>query len=141
MQFLRFLLNGTSSLCMRPVSLTQYEGARSARICSAAKTPLVLLKFIKALITDLNQNLISGRDTEPNFSRSAARPVMYTAMRAGAIEKALFVGGSNAESLSVSASALGLDSYKITKGGWKLTKENVDKIIPVIPGNPGWTAA
>jgi hypothetical protein len=56
---------------------------------------------------------------------------MYTAMRTGAIEKALFVGGSNAESLSVSASALGLDSYKITKGGWKLTKENVDKIIPV----------
>jgi hypothetical protein len=57
---------------------------------------------------------------------------MYTAMRTGAIEKALFVGGSNAENLSVSASALGLDSYKITKGGWKLTKDNVDKIIPVI---------
>jgi hypothetical protein len=89
-------------------------------------------KFIKALITDLNQNLISGRDTEPNLSRSAVRPVMYTAMRTGAVEKALFVGGSNAENLSISASALGLDSYKITKGGWKLTKENVDKAIPVL---------
>ena len=34
-------------------------------------------KFIKAFITDLNQNLIAGRDMEPNLSRSAARPVMY----------------------------------------------------------------
>ncbi len=34
-------------------------------------------KFIKALIMDLNQNLISGRDAEPNLSRSAMRPVMY----------------------------------------------------------------
>jgi hypothetical protein len=57
---------------------------------------------------------------------------MYTAMRTGAVEKALFVGGSHAENLSVSASALGLDSFKITKGGWKLSKESVDKLIPVL---------
>ncbi len=81
---------------------------------------------------DLNQNLISGRDSEPNLSGSAVRPVMYTAIRTGAVEKALFVGGSKAENLSISASALGLDSYKITKGGWKLTKDNVDKVIPVL---------
>jgi hypothetical protein len=89
-------------------------------------------KFIKTLISDLNQNLISGRDTEPNLSRRAARPAMYTAMRTGAVEKALFVGGSNAQNLSQSASALGLDAYKITKGGWKLTRENVDQLIPVL---------
>jgi hypothetical protein len=57
---------------------------------------------------------------------------MYTAMRTGAVEKALFVGGSNAENLSISASALGLDSFKITKDGWKLSKENVDTFIPVL---------
>jgi hypothetical protein len=41
------------------------------------------------------------------------------------VEKALFIGGSNAQNLSHSASALGLDAYKITKGGWKLSKDNV----------------
>jgi hypothetical protein len=59
---------------------------------------------------------------------------MYTALRTGAIEKAVFVGGSNTSNLaysaSASASALGLDAYKIAKGGWKLSKENVDKLLP-----------
>ncbi len=54
---------------------------------------------------------------------------MYTALRA--IEKAVFVGGSNASNLAYSASALGLDAYKIAKGGWKLSKENVDKLLPI----------
>jgi hypothetical protein len=55
---------------------------------------------------------------------------MYTALRTGAIEKAVFVGGSNASNIAYSASALGLDAYKIAKGGWKLSKENVDKLLP-----------
>jgi hypothetical protein len=55
---------------------------------------------------------------------------MYTAIRTGAVEAAVFVGGSNALNLAYSASALGLDAYQLAKGGWKLTKENVDKIIP-----------
>ncbi len=32
--------------------------------------------------------------------------------------------------LVYSASALGLDAYKIAKGGWKLSRENVDKLLP-----------
>jgi hypothetical protein len=55
---------------------------------------------------------------------------MYTALRTGAIEKAVFVGGSNASNLAYSASALGLDAYKIAKGGWKLSRGNVDKLLP-----------
>jgi hypothetical protein len=55
---------------------------------------------------------------------------MYTALRTGAIEKAVFVGSSNASNLAHSASALGLDAYNFTKGGWKLSKENVDKLLP-----------
>ncbi len=43
---------------------------------------------------------------------------------------AVFVGGSNAEKLSVAASELGLDVYKHTKGGWKLTNDSVDKLLP-----------
>ncbi len=87
-------------------------------------------KFLEKLITDLNSNLLAGRDKEPNLSRSAKRPAMYTALRAGAIEKAVFVGGSHASNLAYAASALGLDAYKIATGGWKLSKENVDKVLP-----------
>jgi hypothetical protein len=85
---------------------------------------------LEKLIADLNSNLLAGRDTEPNLSRSAKRPAMYTALRTGAIEKAVFVGGSHANNLAYAASALGLDAYKIAKGGWKLSKENVDKLLP-----------
>jgi hypothetical protein len=46
------------------------------------------------------------------------------------VEAAVFVEGSNALNLAYSASALGLDAYQLAKGGWKLTKENVDKILP-----------
>ena len=74
--------------------------------------------------------MLAGRDKDPNLSRSASRPAMYIAIRTGAVEAAVFVGGSNALNLAYSASALGLDAYQLAKGGWKLTKENVDKIIP-----------
>jgi hypothetical protein len=87
-------------------------------------------KFLENFISDLNSNLLAGRDKEPNLSRSAKRPAMYTALRTGAIEKAVFVGGSHASNLAYAASALGLDAYKIATGGWKLSKENVDKILP-----------
>ncbi len=65
-------------------------------------------KVLEKLITDLNSNLLAGRDKEPNLSRSAKRPAMYTALRTGAIEKAVFVGGSHASNLAYAASALGL---------------------------------
>jgi hypothetical protein len=35
----------------------------------------------------------------------------------------------NAGNLAFAASALGLDAYRISKGGWKLLKENVDKLL------------
>ncbi len=87
-------------------------------------------KFLDKFISDLNNNLLAGRDKEPNLSRSAKRPAMYTALRTGDIEKAVFVGGSNAGNLAFSASALGLDAFRISKGGWKLSKDNVDKLLP-----------
>jgi hypothetical protein len=87
-------------------------------------------KFVDELIGDLNRNLLAGRDSEPNLSRSASRPAMYAAIRTGAVESAIFVGGSNAKELAYQASALGLDSYQITKSGWKITKENVEKLLP-----------
>jgi hypothetical protein len=46
------------------------------------------------------------------------------------VEYAVFVGGSNASQLSFAAAGLGLDVYKQTKGGWKLTKDSVDKLLP-----------
>jgi uncharacterized membrane protein YgcG len=87
-------------------------------------------KFLDDLIGDLNRNMLAGRDVEPNLSRSTVRPAMYTAIRTGSVESAIFVSGSNAKELTHQASALGLDAYQITKVGWKITKDNVDKLIP-----------
>ncbi len=55
---------------------------------------------------------------------------MYPAIRSGVIERIVFVGGSNAKNLSQAAALLGIDAYMIAKGGWKLSRENVDKLIP-----------
>ncbi len=52
------------------------------------------------------------------------------AIRSGIIERIVFVGGSNAKILSQAAAMLGIDAYMIAKGGWKLTRENVDKLLP-----------
>jgi hypothetical protein len=90
-------------------------------------------KFLDDLIGDLNRNMLAGRDAEPNLSRSAVRPAMYTAVtaiRTGSVESAIFVGGSNAKELAHQACALGLDAYQITKSGWKISKDNVDKLLP-----------
>jgi hypothetical protein len=40
------------------------------------------------------------------------------------------MGGSNAKNLSQAASMLGIDAYMIASGGWKLSCENVEKLIP-----------
>jgi hypothetical protein len=87
-------------------------------------------KYLDGLIKDLNENLLAGLDPNPNLSRSKAKPQMYPAVRSGSVERIVFVGGSNAKSLSQAASMLGIDSYMIATGGWKLTRENVDKLIP-----------
>jgi hypothetical protein len=105
-------------------------GRSSIPASLAPWSSLVEKRFVNTLLEDLNKNLLAGRDSEPNLSRSATRPAMYTAMRTGSVESAVFVGSSNAEKLAVAASGLGLDVYKHTKGGWKLTKTNVDKLLP-----------
>jgi uncharacterized membrane protein YgcG len=98
--------------------------------CSPPWTSATEKKFIDTLIEDLNKNLLSGRDKEPNTSRSASRPAMYSAVRTGAVENVVFVGGSNANNLALAAAALGVDTYKHAQGGWKVTKDTVDKLIP-----------
>ena len=55
---------------------------------------------------------------------------MYPAVRSSCIENIVFVGGSNARALSSAAASLGANSYNIARGGWKITSENVDKLIP-----------
>ncbi len=79
-------------------------------------------KIIDATLEDLNKNLIAGRDREPNLSRSANRTAMYSAIRTGAVENVVFVGGSNANQLSFAAAALGVDTYKHAQGGLKSHK-------------------
>jgi hypothetical protein len=82
------------------------------------------------LIQDLNREFITDLDPNPNLSRSAKRPALYPAVRAGSVEAALIIGGSNAKNLAYAASSLGVETYQLVKGGWKVTKENIDKLIP-----------
>ncbi len=81
----------------------------------------------------LNKNLLAGRDKEPNLSSSAA-PADRPCTRPSALAqwKPLF---SLEDPTLESRCALGLDVYQITKTGWKLTKENVDKLIPEVLGS------
>jgi hypothetical protein len=69
-------------------------------------------------------------DPDPNLSRSSKRPQLYPAFRSGCVESAAFVGGSNAKNLANAAANLGIDSYQLAKGGWKITRENIEKLIP-----------
>jgi hypothetical protein len=87
-------------------------------------------KYLDGLFKDLNENLLVGLDPNPNLSRSKNKPQMYKAVRNGSVERIVFVGGSNAKKLSQAASMIGIDSYMLAKGGWKVTRENIDKLIP-----------
>jgi hypothetical protein len=87
-------------------------------------------KYLDLFIAELNEKLLAGLDPEPNLSRSSKRPAMYPAVRSSCIENIVFVGGSNARALSSAAASLGANSYNIARGGWKITRENVDKLIP-----------
>jgi hypothetical protein len=91
-------------------------------------------KVLDILIKELNEKFLAGLDTDPNLSRSAKRPQLYPAFRSGSVETAAFVGGSNAKNLSQAASNLGNDSYTLAKGGWKITRENIEKLIPDLKG-------
>ena len=85
---------------------------------------------LDSLIRELNENLLAGVDPDPNLSRSSKRPQLYPAFRTGCIETTAFVGGSNAKNLSAAAANLGIDSYKLATGGWKISCENIKKFDP-----------
>jgi hypothetical protein len=92
-------------------------------------------KFVETLIQDLNREYSMDLDPNPNLSRSAKRPALYPAVRAGSVESALIIGGSNARNLAYAASSLGVETYQLVKGGWKVSKENIDKLIPDLKEN------
>ncbi len=87
-------------------------------------------KLVETLIQDLNREYITDLDPNPNLSRRAKRPALYPAVRAGSVESALMIGGSNARNLAYAASSLGVETYQLVKGGWKVSKENINKLIP-----------
>jgi hypothetical protein len=100
-------------------------------------------KYLDGLFKDLNEILLVGLDPNPNLSRSKNKPQMYPAVRRGTVERIVFVGSSNAKKLSQAASMIGIDSYMLAKGGWKVTRENIDKLIPdlreILTGIPART--
>jgi hypothetical protein len=55
---------------------------------------------------------------------------MYLALRYGVVENALIIGGSNARDLAYATFSLVVETYKLATGGWKLSRESLDKLIP-----------
>jgi hypothetical protein len=80
----------------------------------------------------VNSVFFSGLDENPNLSRSATRPLAKenNEKKKVSTEATLTVGSSNATRLAEALANLGIDSYKLTSPGWKLNKENAEKIIP-----------
>jgi hypothetical protein len=74
------------------------------------------------MIQDLNREYITDLDPNPNLPRCAKRPALYPAVRAGSVESALIIGGSNARNLAYAASSLGVETNQLVKGGWRISK-------------------
>jgi len=85
-------------------------------------------KLVKKIIGELNTELLAGLDPEPNHSRSATKPNMHYALRDGAVDSIIVVGGSNGGKLAAAAKNLGLDVYTETAPGWRISKESVENI-------------
>ncbi len=80
----------------------------------------------------MNSVFFSGLDENPDFSRSACRPVKKekTGKIADPISESLTIGGSNAKKTAEALANLDTDSYKLARGGWKLTYASIATIIP-----------
>jgi hypothetical protein len=89
-------------------------------------------ELVTCLLKDVNSVFYTGLDENPNLSRSAARPLGKDSheKKKSSTEATLTVGGSNATRLAEALANLGIDSYKLASPGWKLNKENVEKIVP-----------
>jgi hypothetical protein len=108
-----------------PFSLEDYKGRY---LYSPGREGLPL--HLESLSPEIEyENMVSNLDANPNFSRSAKRPEMHCALREGRVDKALFIGGSNASKLATATAMLGVDTAKIAKGGWKVTSDSVDLIL------------
>jgi hypothetical protein len=122
-----------------PLSLETYDtknvmlpGWQNLPAALEALTEKKEKELITCLIKDVNSVFFSGLDENPNLSRSAARPMAKESQRKtkAATNATLTVGGSNATRLAEALANLGIDSYKLATPGWKLNKENVEKIVP-----------
>ncbi len=89
-------------------------------------------ELLTCLIKDVNSVFFTGLDENPDYSRSAARPLVkkHAEKKKNLSNATLTVGGSNASRMAEALANLGMDSYKLSTPGWKLNKENVEKIVP-----------
>jgi hypothetical protein len=88
-------------------------------------------ELVTCLLKDVNSVFYTGLDENPNLSRSASRPLSKVSQekKKTSTEATLTVGGSNATRLAEALANLGIDSYKLATPGWKLNKENAEKIV------------
>jgi len=87
--------------------------------------------LISALMLDLSSSFKWKLDAEPSLDRNlSSLPANSAKLSADSV--GLVIGGSNAKRLVAAITDMGKRVNSITCGGWTITKESVDALIPVL---------
>jgi hypothetical protein len=87
--------------------------------------------LISALMLDLSNSFKWKLDAEPSLERNlGSLPANSAKLSADMV--GLVIGGSNAKRLVAAITDMGKRVNSITCGGWMITKESVDALIPVL---------
>jgi hypothetical protein len=88
-------------------------------------------ELISNLLLNLGESFKWNLDPEPILTREHCHLPANSA-RAGQGAAALIIGGSNANRLTAAFTNLGKKVETISGGGWKITSDSVDTLLPIL---------
>jgi hypothetical protein len=88
-------------------------------------------ELITSLLLNIGECFKWNLDPEPILTREY-RQLPANSARAGQGAAALIIGGSNANRLTAAFTDLGKKVETISGGGWKVTTESVDTLLPIL---------
>jgi hypothetical protein len=88
-------------------------------------------ELVTSLLLNIGECFKWSLDPEPALKREY-RQLPANSARAGQGAVALIIGGSNANRLTAAFTDLGKKVQTISGGGWRVTKESVDTLLPIL---------
>jgi hypothetical protein len=88
-------------------------------------------ELVTSLLLNIGECFKWSLDPEPALTREY-RQLPANSARAGQGADALIIGGSNANRLTAAFTDLGKRVETISGGGWRVTKESVDTLLPIL---------